>query len=186
MKRSRDEDKSTTTTQLAYNKNSSLTNNKLTSEPNFLQSSAGGGDSTKIKLTNPRHTKLINNHNLPAVNGFVNYRPNTPRYPINKPPILNGGRKLRSRPSSSAVKSKQLPLQQKQQQLQHQAAVAAAAKTMVVSNPPRCPTPPSPSVSENKLNAAGEESDTGCSSLEDDDDFDGNYFVLFFSLSFIY
>lgn len=167
MKRSRDEDKSNTTPSPPH-KNGST---KQTAElvlPISVVGTVNSEHKSKI-IINPRHTKLVNVHNLPTP---VSHRPCTPRYPISKQPLLNGGRKLRSRTSTAVAKSKQLQ-QQHQQQL-HQAAVAAAAKAMVVSNPPRCPTPSSPSVSENKVNG-GEDSDTGCSSLEDDDDFDGNF-----------
>lgn len=81
-------------------------------------------------------------------------RPCTPRYPIK---ALNGNRKIKSR--SSFIKTC------KQQN----------NKSMVVSNPPRCPTPTSPSLVDSNKTTVEDEDDTGCSSLEDDDDLDGKF-----------
>lgn len=106
----------------------------------------------KQPLVNPNYTKLVS-------------RPCTPRYPI-KP--LNGLRKLRPRNSLTRNKT--------------------TTKAMVVSVPPpnRCPTPAVPAddtavIPDETVNEVvnvmtkndAEESDTGCSSLDDDDDFDG-------------
>lgn len=112
-----------------------------------------GATTVKQPLVNPNYAKLVG-------------RPCTPRYPI-KP--LNGLRKLRPRNSLARNKSN---------------------KTMVVSVPNRCPTPastaddtaaiPDEAVNETVNNMSkndAEESDTGCSSLDDDDDFDGKSIV---------
>lgn len=114
--------------------------------------------SSPTKLVNPNHTKIVTNY-LPP-------RPCTPRYPIKQ---INVSRKLKSR-HSLVAKAK---LQQ--------------TKMVVSTIPNRCATPTtatsnsSPLVSlatgtdcqQNGTAAADEESDTGCSSLEDDDDFGG-------------
>lgn len=113
------------------------------------------GTSDKQPLVNPNYAKLVG-------------RPCTPRYPI-KP--LNGLRKLRPRNSLARNKSN---------------------KAMVVSVPPttRCPTPAASAddtavIPDEAVNGVvngiakndAEESDTGCSSLDDDDDFDGKLSV---------
>lgn len=114
------------------------------------------GTTDKQPVVNPNYTKLIG-------------RPCTPRYPI-KP--LNGLRKLR--PRNSLARNK-----------------ANKAMVVPVPSPNRCPTPAAPSddtavIPDEAVNGVvngitkndAEESDTGCSSLDDDDDFDGKFSVV--------
>lgn len=138
---------------------------------------------TSPKLVNPNYIRIVTNH-LPDIVGATsaNVRPNQfqPRFPIKS---LNGLRKARPRSA---------------------AALAAARNKM----PSRCQTPSAIVAATLSANAAatgaanvaatsllpnndgGDESDTGCSSLEDDDDFDGksrmssdSFLIIHISLS---
>lgn len=132
------------------------------------------------KLLNPNYAKIVNNH-LPvataaaAVAGTTRNSQYQLRYPIK---TLNGLRKVRPRSAVLAAARKKMP----SRCLTPVAVAAATSAANAAAN--SITLNGSAAAAQNNKNGDivvidGDESDTGCSSLDDDDDFDGTHFSFF-------